>query len=167
MLLGPLIRSGKVFIRRNPFCSAGRTTNWVRLQEVLILCYITNILSFVEQVKSFSIGNSNEVDLAKEAAAGAKKETIFSKILDGSIPAKIIYRDDHCLAFHDVNPQAPVHFLVIPVKPIDMLQNAADHDQQLLGHLLLVAKKVADQQNLANGYRLGENLHYLCFIISF
>ena len=77
------------------------------------------------------------------------------QIIDGSIPAKIIYRDEHCLAFHDVNPQAPVHFLVIPIKPIDMLENAGDEDQQLLGHLMLVAKKVAADLNLAKGYRLG------------
>jgi histidine triad (HIT) family protein len=58
--------------------------------------------------------------------------TIFSKIIDGSIPAKIIYRDDKCLAFHDVSPQAPVHFLVIPIKPITMLEKAEVEDQEVL-----------------------------------
>merc|ERR1712071_87240 len=53
---------------------------------------------------------------------------IFSKIIDGSIPAKIIYRDEKCLAFHDVNPQAPVHFLVIPIKPIPTLDDAEEDD---------------------------------------
>ena len=87
-----------------------------------------------------SNSKNNEVDLAREAAeklkhktAGStqRKETIFSKIIDGSIPAKIIYRDELCLCFHDVNPQAPVHFLVIPIKPIDMLENATDVHQQV------------------------------------
>lgn len=73
-----------------------------------------------------------EVERAKEAAGQpAPATTIFGKIIDGSIPAKIIYRDEQCLAFHDVNPQAPVHFLVIPIKPIDMLENASDEDQQV------------------------------------
>lgn len=74
----------------------------------------------------------DEVERAKETASKPPPATtIFAKIIDGSIPAKIIYRDEHCLAFHDVNPQAPVHFLVIPIKPIDMLENASDEDQQV------------------------------------
>ncbi|XP_057369428.1 adenosine 5'-monophosphoramidase HINT1-like [Daphnia carinata] len=100
----------------------------------------------------------NEVDLAKQAANKKVSEpTIFSKIIDGSIPAKIIYRDDMCLAFHDITPQAPVHFLVIPIKPITMLEKAEAEDQGLLGHLLLVAKKVAADLKLEKGYRLVIN----------
>lgn len=99
-----------------------------------------------------------EVERAKEAAAHpAPATTIFGKIIDGSIPAKIIYRDNKCLAFHDVNPQAPVHFLVIPIKPITMLETAEAADQELLGHLMLVAKKVAADLNLQRGYRLVIN----------
>lgn len=76
----------------------------------------------------------NEVDLAKNAARQAgQTTTIFSKIIDGSIPAKIIYRDSQCLAFHDVNPQAPVHFLVIPIKPIQMLEKSVEDDKEVLG----------------------------------
>lgn len=100
----------------------------------------------------------NEVDLAKKAAnKKVLAPTIFSKIIDGSIPAKIIYRDDVCLAFHDITPQAPVHFLVIPIKPITMLETAEAEDQELLGHLLLIAKKVAANLKLEKGYRLVIN----------
>lgn len=75
---------------------------------------------------------AEEVERAKEAAGQPlPATTIFGKIIDGSIPAKIIYRDERCLAFHDVSPQAPVHFLVIPIKPIPMLENAGDEDEQV------------------------------------
>ena len=70
-------------------------------------------------------------------------ETLFAKIIQRQIPADIIYEDDQALAFRDINPQAPVHFLVIPKKPIAKLSDAADEDQALLGYLLLVANKVA------------------------
>lgn len=74
----------------------------------------------------------DEVARAKEAAGQpAPATTIFGKIIDGSIPAKIIYRDDKCLAFHDVNPQAPVHCLVIPIKPIAMLDDAGPEDLEV------------------------------------
>ena len=65
-------------------------------------------------------------------------ETLFSKIIDREIPADIIFEDDQCLAFRDINPQAPTHFLVIPKKPIAKLSDAEEADQALLGHLLLV-----------------------------
>ena len=74
---------------------------------------------------------SDEVQKAQAAAAvgGKKGTTIFQKIIDKEIPAKIVYEDDDVLAFDDVSPQAPVHFLVIPKKPIDMIENAEDEDQ--------------------------------------
>jgi len=103
---------------------------------------------------------SDEVRLAREAASQhgtASKPTIFSKIIDKSIPAKILHEDDKCLAFQDVAPQAPVHFLVIPKKPIPGISFATKEDQEVLGHLLLVAKNVADKQNLTNGYRIVIN----------
>lgn len=80
-------------------------------------------------------------------------KTIFQRIIDREIPAKIIYEDDRCLAFHDVNPQAPTHVLVIPKKPIPSLADATDDDAALLGHLLVAAKKIAVQLGLSNGYR--------------
>lgn len=84
-------------------------------------------------------------------------ETIFSKIIDRQIPADIVYEDDLCLAFRDVNPQAPVHILVIPKKPIAMLSEVQTEDRELLGHLLLAAKQIAKQERLDNGYRLVIN----------
>lgn len=89
---------------------------------------------------------ASEVDKAKAAKGGEyEEETIFSKIVDKKIPAKIIFEDDVALAFHDVAPQAPTHFLVIPKKRISMLSKASDDDSSLLGHLLNVARKTADQ----------------------
>lgn len=83
-------------------------------------------------------------------------ETIFSKIISREIPADILYEDDQCLAFRDVNPQAPTHFLVIPKKPIAKLSDASVEDQMLLGHLLLMANKVAAEQGLTD-FRLNVN----------
>ena len=80
-------------------------------------------------------------------------KTIFQRIIDKEIPAKIVHEDDLCLAFHDVAPQAPVHVLVIPKKEITNLSATTVEDQALLGHLLLVAKQVAEQLDLSNGYR--------------
>uniref|UniRef100_T2M659 Histidine triad nucleotide-binding protein 2, mitochondrial n=1 Tax=Hydra vulgaris TaxID=6087 RepID=T2M659_HYDVU len=108
---------------------------------------------------------SSEVDQAALAADARNKygnhvqaDSIFSKILRKEIPAKIFYEDDQCIAFHDVMPQAPVHFLVIPRVPIPTLQDAKQEDCFLLGHLLLVAQKCAQEQGLADdGYRLVIN----------
>ena len=84
-------------------------------------------------------------------------ETIFSKIIDRSIPADIIYEDDLCLAFRDINPQAPIHVLVIPKKALPKLSDATSQDHALLGHLLLTVKRVADQLGLEEGYRVVIN----------
>ncbi|MBW4629403.1 MAG: HIT domain-containing protein [Brasilonema octagenarum HA4186-MV1] len=84
-------------------------------------------------------------------------ETIFSKIIRREIPADIVYEDDLALAFRDINSQAPVHILVIPKKPIPRLADAESGDDALLGHLLLTAKRVAEQAGLANGYRVVIN----------
>ncbi len=84
-------------------------------------------------------------------------KTIFQRIIDKEIPAKIVHEDDQCLAFHDVAPQAPVHVLVIPKKEITNLSAATVEDQALLGHLLLVAKQVAEQLELSSGYRIVIN----------
>ncbi|XP_022245635.1 uncharacterized protein LOC106462609 isoform X2 [Limulus polyphemus] len=68
-----------------------------------------------------------------------------------------ITEDLLCIAFRDINPQAPSHFLVVPKKPISMLDNIQEEDSKLLGHLLITAKKVAAQENLTSGYRLVIN----------
>ncbi|KAM9207639.1 adenosine 5'-monophosphoramidase HINT2 isoform 2-T2 [Dugong dugon] len=101
------------------------------------------------------VTDGNEVAKAQQAAPGGATLTIFSRILDRSLPADIIYEDQQCLVFRDVAPQAPVHFLVIPKKPIPRISQAEEEDQQLLGHLLLVAKKMAKAEGLADGYRLA------------
>ncbi|KAE9551907.1 hypothetical protein FO519_004866 [Halicephalobus sp. NKZ332] len=98
---------------------------------------------------------ADEVNKAQTAVP--TEDTIFGKIIRKEIPANIIYEDEHVLAFHDVSPQAPVHFLVIPKKPINMLQNAASEDEALLGKLLLAARQVAKDQGLAEGYRVVVN----------
>ena len=84
-------------------------------------------------------------------------KTIFKKIIDREIPAKIIHEDEHCLAFHDVTPQAPVHVLLIPKKEIPSLDQLAAEDAPLLGHLQLVLKKLATDLGLAGGYRVVVN----------
>ncbi|MBR8828747.1 MAG: histidine triad nucleotide-binding protein [Gomphosphaeria aponina SAG 52.96 = DSM 107014] len=81
-------------------------------------------------------------------------DTIFGKIIRGEIPVDLVYEDDLTLAFKDINPQAPIHILVIPKKPISKLDEATIEDQALLGHLLLSVKKVAQQVGLSNGYRV-------------
>ena len=75
-------------------------------------------------------------------------DTIFGKILKGDIPCDEVYSDDRCLAFRDIAPQAPVHVLVIPRQPIESLRSASSGDEELLGHLLLVAARVARQEGL-------------------
>jgi histidine triad (HIT) family protein len=84
-------------------------------------------------------------------------DTIFGKIIRREIPADIVYEDDLVLAFKDVQPQAPVHILVIPKKPIVKLSDAEESDRDLLGHLLLTAKRVAEDAGLTNGYRVVIN----------
>ncbi len=84
-------------------------------------------------------------------------DTIFGKIIRREIPADIVYEDDLALAFKDINPQAPTHILVIPKKPIPRLSEVTTEDTALMGHLLMTVKKVAEQANLTNGYRLVMN----------
>lgn len=76
---------------------------------------------------------------------------VFARILRGEIPAKVLHDDDRCLAFHDVDPKAPTHFLVIPKREIATLNDATDEDAALLGHLLVVAAKVARDLGVADG----------------
>jgi histidine triad (HIT) family protein len=84
-------------------------------------------------------------------------DNIFLKIIDKSIPASIAYEDELCLAFHDIKPQAPTHVLVIPKKVIRTLDEVSVEDQALLGHLTLVAAKLAKKLGLAKGYRIVVN----------
>lgn len=101
---------------------------------------------------------ADEVKKAQEADPQASTDTIFSKILRKEIPCDFIYEDDKCVAFHDINAQAPVHFLVIPKEPIAMLSKVKDDHGPLLGHMLVAGNKVAEKLGLAsNGYRVVIN----------
>jgi len=84
-------------------------------------------------------------------------KTLFQRIADREIPSKIEHDDEHCIVIHDIGPQAPVHLLIIPKKPIASVGAAQEDDQALLGHLLLTAAAVARKLNLGNGYRLVIN----------
>ena len=79
------------------------------------------------------------------------EKTVFKRIIDGEIPAKIVYQDELCLAFHDIAPQAPMHVIVIPRKEIPSLADAADADSALLGHLVVTTRKLADQLGQGRG----------------
>ncbi len=84
--------------------------------------------------------------------------TLFEKIIARQIPAKIVYEDDSILAFHDINPGAPTHILVVPKKPIARIEAAGEPDEKLLGHLLVKAVEIARQEGLASGgFRLVIN----------
>jgi histidine triad (HIT) family protein len=95
-------------------------------------------------------------------------DTIFGKIARGEADARIVYEDDRALAFHDISPQAPTHLLVIPRKAIERLSGAGDEDEALLGHLLLVARRVAADAGLSdyrvvinNGAGVGQTVFHL------
>uniref|UniRef100_A0A674H4X6 Histidine triad nucleotide binding protein 1 n=1 Tax=Taeniopygia guttata TaxID=59729 RepID=A0A674H4X6_TAEGU len=96
-------------------------------------------------------------EISKAQAARPGGDTIFGKIIRKEIPANIIFEDEQCLAFHDISPQAPTHFLVIPKKPIVRLSEAEDSDESLLGHLMIVGKKCAAELGLTNGFRMVVN----------
>ena len=83
--------------------------------------------------------------------------TIFKKIIDREIPAQIVYEDDLCLAFRDINPQAPTHVLLVPKKEIPRLVDAQPEDQALLGHLILAANRIAQQLGVSDAFRLVIN----------
>lgn len=96
-------------------------------------------------------------------------KTIFKRIIDREIPARIVYEDDRTLAFHDVSPQAPVHILIIPKEEIVSLAELQPEHAHLMGHLLLVVQKIAAEQGLTNGFRTvintgrdgGQTVHHL------
>jgi histidine triad (HIT) family protein len=84
-------------------------------------------------------------------------DNIFLKIIERKIPAQIVYEDDHCVAFRDINPQAPTHVLIIPRKVIPTHDDIGDTDAELLGRLHLAVVKLAKQMGLGEGYRLVIN----------
>jgi len=95
--------------------------------------------------------------MSDEAKKESAEKTLFQKIADREIPAQIEREDDRSLAFHDINPQAPNHILIVPKKPIPRLGEATADDEALLGHLLLVAGELARKLELDSGFRLVLN----------
>ena len=85
------------------------------------------------------------------------QDTLFTKIIRREIPADILYEDDLCVCFKDINPQAPLHALLVPRKPVEKLSDSKKDDQSLLGHLLLTAAEVAQQQGYADAFRIVIN----------
>ncbi len=84
-------------------------------------------------------------------------KTLFERIIDREIPAKIEHEDDHCIVIHDIDPQAPTHLLVIPKQLIPRIAEATEADQPVLGHLLLTAASIAKKLNLEGGFRITIN----------
>ncbi len=85
------------------------------------------------------------------------EKTVFQRILDREIPADIVFEDDRCLAFRDIHPQAPVHVVVIPKKPIPTLNDVTEADESLIGHLFVAMREIASRLGLHNGYRVVVN----------
>lgn len=85
------------------------------------------------------------------------EDTVFGQIIRGEIPTEFVYEDEHCIAINDINPQAPVHVLVIPKKPIPRLVDAEPEDQALMGHLMLAVGKVAEQLGVAEAFNVFIN----------
>jgi histidine triad (HIT) family protein len=84
-------------------------------------------------------------------------ENIFQKIIDKKIPARIIHEDERCVAFHDNNPQAPVHVLIVPRKVIPTHADIQAEDREVIGHLHWVATQLAEKLGIGDGYRLVLN----------
>ncbi|CAD7676155.1 unnamed protein product [Nyctereutes procyonoides] len=101
-------------------------------------------------------------EIAKAQATWPGGDRIFRKIIHKEIPVKIIFEDDQCLAFYDISPQAPSHFLVIPKKHISQISVAEDDDESLLGHLMIVGKKCAADLGSVGGQSVYHvHLHVL------
>ena len=82
---------------------------------------------------------------------------VFARILRREIPAQLLHDDEHCIAFRDIAPQAPVHILVVPKKPIPRVGAASSEDRALLGHLLFTAAEISRSEKLSDGYRVVIN----------
>lgn len=85
-------------------------------------------------------------------------DCLFCKIISGEIPSKKVYEDDLCYAFYDINPVAPVHVLIIPKKHIESLDKFEKEDSEIISHIMLKIKEIADQLRLENGYRVVTNI---------
>jgi histidine triad (HIT) family protein len=119
--------------------------------DLVVNCQLSTVNCFLLPSSSFLLPSSFFLQIM------TTPDTLFSKIIRREIPADIVYEDDLALAFRDINPQAPVHILVIPKKPIPKLADAESQDHALMGHLLLTVKRVAVAAGLTNGYRVVIN----------
>ena len=84
-------------------------------------------------------------------------DCLFCKIIKGEMPTEFLYQDKEVVAFRDINPKAPVHILIIPKKHIEKLQDIGDNEKELLGQLLLIAKKIAFQEKIDEGFKIVIN----------
>lgn len=111
---------------------------------------------------AFGIGRHYARVAAREATPGpasgrilAAMATLFEKIVAGEIPATIVHQDDRVTAFRDISPQAPVHVLIVPNKPIPTVNDVSEEDERTLGHMFIVARDLAKKEGIAeNGFRL-------------
>jgi histidine triad (HIT) family protein len=110
----------------------------------------------LQKLQLFVVHRMLELNL-DEIRPMTNQETVFSKIIRREIPADIVYEDELVLAFKDIAPQAPVHIVLIPKKPIPKLADATPEDHALMGHLLLKVKQIADEAGLDNGFRVVIN----------
>jgi len=85
------------------------------------------------------------------------EKTLFEKIADRELPADIVYEDERCIAIRDINPVAPTHVLIVPRTPVAGVQELEDADEAMVGHLLVVARRLAEEAGLVGGYRLVVN----------
>jgi histidine triad (HIT) family protein len=85
------------------------------------------------------------------------EKTVFKRIIDREIPVEIVYEDEHCLAFNDIHPAAPIHLLVIPKREIASVDDVAEVDEVVVGHLFAAMRAIAAKLGLGNGYRVVTN----------
>src|SRR5438270_13466860 len=92
-------------------------------------------------------------------------DCLFCKMIAGEIPVKKVYEDEKTFAFHDINPQAPTHVLIVPKKHIAGLKEAKPEDAEMIGYCQLVAAKIARERNIENGYRKRGSQSFICIFI--
>ena len=104
---------------------------------------------------TYGFGNepSDSFSLHDDGTEIMAEKTLFQKIIDREVDADIVHEDDRCIAFHDINPQAPTHILIVPKKPIPTLDDVEPEDKDLVGHLFMVAQELAQGEGLRDGYR--------------
>jgi len=99
----------------------------------------------------------NDLTSCFKLGGNVSEKTLFERIISREIPAAIVFEDDRCIAIKDINPQAPLHALVIPKQAIPKVSDASANDEPLIGHLLLVAAQVAREAGYGDAFRLAIN----------